>query len=120
VGSSASWGTTADVTLCATWLFWHDDSIGGSRSQAQVQAAAQTAFLGESGDYYEIPANNRFLDWPGTVMGAATALFGVHRGSDNFLFYDGHAELMRTTDASLWGAGSRSAPQGIWTMRGND
>jgi prepilin-type N-terminal cleavage/methylation domain-containing protein len=120
VGSSAGWGSTAATNLCAAWLYWYDDSVAGSRSLAEVQSPTQTAFLIESGDYPSIPTNNRFTDWPGTVVGGANFLFGVHRGLDSFLFYDGHVEVRRNTDVTIWGNGSRSSPQGIWTMRGGD
>ncbi len=120
VGSWGAWGDSADTKDCAAWTYWYDDTIAGSRSIAQVQSQTTTAFLLEAGDFPSLPTNNRFGDWPGTVAGNPSALFGVHTGRDNLLFYDGHVEAVKNSDPQLWGTGTPAFPRGVWTMPGND
>lgn len=39
----------------------------------------------------------------------------LHRGTVNWLFVDGHANVYNITDPELYGTGSPSAPKGMWT-----
>jgi prepilin-type N-terminal cleavage/methylation domain-containing protein len=121
-GCAASWGNTLPRDQAAVWLYWHDHRQAGSRSLSAIRASSTTALFIETPDLHPVvkDANNRFMDWPGTVAGNATALFGAHGGIDNIAFYDGHVAAYRARDPAVLGDGSLKKPKGFWSLDPTD
>src|SRR5258708_5395071 len=53
-----------------------------------------------------------------TQYGYGAASYGLHGGRFNYLFHDGHVQILKTTDTV--GSGTLDAPKGMWTMMGGD
>ncbi len=53
-----------------------------------------------------------------TQYGYGAAAYGLHGQRFNYLFHDGHAQVLKITDTV--GSGTLDAPKGMWTMVGGD
>ena len=53
-----------------------------------------------------------------TQFGYGATAYGLHSKRFNYLFHDGHTQILRITDTV--GAGTTNAPQGMWTMTAGD
>ncbi|MDA3962135.1 MAG: prepilin-type N-terminal cleavage/methylation domain-containing protein [Planctomycetota bacterium] len=122
VGSSSSWGSGARASRSAVWLYWHDMSDSGSKPMGVIQASSTTAFIAEFHDLHPIvkDRNNRFMDWPGVVLGQPAHMLGRHQGRDTIAFYDGHMESLKPDDPVLYGTGSPTNPRGAWSLDPSD
>jgi prepilin-type processing-associated H-X9-DG protein len=53
-----------------------------------------------------------------TQYGYGAAAYGLHAKRFNYLFHDGHVQIMKTTETV--GAGTATQPKGMWTMTPGD